>query len=148
MSLFSSSPISALLKGHAALLREIFGEEFEIKDDAPDHAIVRSDKVTVQFDRDRRDGDTGALIELHDPRTLAEPFVWLRFLGEGSEPKPRNATGHIQMSAEQQIEAELQVLLRLEREIFSDRQRSRDAAHFVQGYNASYNDYCSGRSKP
>ena len=144
MSWFSDSRISALLKRHPDLLSEIFGEGYEIEDDTPERAIVRSDKLTVQFGRDRRDGDTGALIELHDPQTEAQPFVWLRFLDERTEPKPRDASGHIRKSAEQQIEEELDVLVRLKREVFSDPKRARDAAHFVHGYQRAYTDYCAG----
>lgn len=144
MSWFSDSRISALLERHPGLLSEIFGEGYEIEDDTPERAVVRSDKLTVKFGRDLRDGDTGALIELHDPQTEAQPFVWLRFLDERTEPKPRDASGHILKSAEQQIEEELEVLVRLKREVFSDPKRARDAAHFVQGYQCAYNDYCAG----
>jgi hypothetical protein len=39
---------------------------------------------------------------------------------------------------------EIERIARLDREIFSDPQRARDAANFVNGYHAAYNDWASG----
>lgn len=144
MSWSVSNTIGALLKRYPDLLNEIFGQGYEIEDDTSESAVVRSGTFTVRFGHDCRDGDTGALIELHDPQTQAESSLWVRFLGEQTKPKLRDATGHVQKSAEQQIEEELRVLVRLQREVFSDEKRARDAAHFVQGYHSAYNDHFAG----
>ncbi len=139
----SSDRIAAHLTRHPDLLTEIFGDGYELDDDAPDHVIIRSTNMTVEFGCDGRDGDTGAIIKFHDPPVDALTFSWLRFT-EQQQTKPRNSFGRVEASAQQQIEAELQDLLRLKREVFSEPQRARDAANFVDGYQAAYNDYCAG----
>ena len=79
---------------------------------------------------------------------LDSPEGWTRPLGEEIRPIPRNSSGHVTLSPEEQIRAELKLVARLSREVFSDPQKTRDAFNFVRGYRKAYNDWASGAWDP
>jgi hypothetical protein len=128
------------------LLDGIFGEgAYHVESTHPHEAAVRSSRFNLEMGYDERDRSiwssltlTGAWGEEVD---IAEG--WARFLGEEPVPLPRNALGHVPLSAEEQIRTELECVARLSRQIFSDPQKTRDAVNFVRGYRKAYNDYSS-----
>jgi len=148
MGLFSEPRLSELLEREQTSLDEIFGEgAYQIESSDSDCATVRSARLKWSLGRDPRDG----LIVSELLAVPGEPWeeqaiteVWARFLDEEIPPVPRYASGHVKLSAGEQIKRELGWVHRLTRAIFSDPQKARDAAFFVQGYQRAYDDYCSG----
>ena len=152
MGLFGEPDLAELLKRERAALNEVFGEgAYEIESAEADAAVVRSSILEWNLGRDCRDGLivsdlTAAPGEPWAEQAISE--VLARFLDEEIPPLPRDASGHVRLSAGEQIKRELEWLRRLKAAIFSDPQKTRDAAYFVQGYKRAYGDYCSGAWNP
>ena len=150
----TSDRVAVFLDREAALLAELFGgEAYEVEDVSPDVAIIRSTvfEMTFAYDR-RRARDLGTSIKLLGlPSELSVEHglgSWARFLEEDIPVLPTNASGIITVPLEVQVRDNLKWVARFAREIFSDPQRTRDAVHFADGYDAAYTDYCSGKWDP
>ena len=105
---------------------------------------MQTSLVEVRFGRDRRDGAIGSMIVLRDPPAEtggeAEIWTWARFLGVEVAPVNRDRAGRVRVAPDEQLRAEITMIGRLMKEVFSDPQRLRDAAFFVEGYTVRYND--------
>ena len=142
--------VASLLERERPLLDEIFGVgQYDIEDEHPDDAIVRSWEFTIEIGYDRnRNRSLGIAVILHGmPDRLSVQQngleTWARFLGEDYPELPRDSQGIVTTSPEQQLRDELKLFARYKREIFSDPQTKRDAAFFADGYNRAYNDWAS-----
>jgi len=146
MALFSAPSVSELLERHRRLLDEAFGASvYAIESIDPAQAIVRFGSLMWQVGYDARDRSISSLIL--ESGTLAGeaiPETWARFLGERATGRPKDSSGRVTLSLDEQMKIEIERMARLNNEIFSDAQRARDAASFVNGYHAAYNDWASG----
>lgn len=150
MGLFSKPSMVALLNQEQSALDRIFGKEaYEITSSHPQQATIRSRLVDVSFGCEH-DGDVGSLIELRDPPAevggAAGTWLWATFLDVDMPPWERDRAGRVRTPPEQQLGRELAVIARLAAEVFSDPQRLREAAWYVEGRTREYNDRCSGRA--
>ena len=150
MELFAHPSLAELLDRQRSRLAEAFGEGgFDVETSGTDQATVRTSLLEVRFRRDLRDGAVSALILLRDPPTgaeaEAEPWLWARFLGVDTPALVRDRNGKIRASAEEQLTDEVDRIVQLALEIFSDPQKLRDAAFFVEGYTRAYNDSYAGK---
>jgi hypothetical protein len=143
--------LPALLEREGRLLDRIFGKgEYEVESRHPHQASVLSGRFRLDLGYDGRDGSIGSTLTVTEPwgEELDIPEGWTRFLGEDVVPLPRDASGHVALSPEDQVRAELTCVARLSDEIFSDPQKTRDAINFVRGYRQAYNDWARGAWDP
>lgn len=151
MGRLSSNHIAELVGSERTLLDQTFGVgEYEIDDVDLDEAIIRTAALKVKLVYDRhRSSDVGTYISLFgvpDELAVEHPIdIWARFVGEDIPLLPRNRAGIISIPPDEQIRNDLQRVAHLLREVFTDPQRKRDAAHFASGYNTAYNDWASGK---
>jgi hypothetical protein len=140
--------VAETLKRQGGVLSEIFGSGYSIEDIDTDHAIVRSENLEwrIWYDR-RRDRSVGSELNLgvRESWQYEAPLGTLaQFLGEEEPPfLPRNASGIVELSLEDQILLELRLLRRVG--VLADPLLARDAAFFVRGYNQAYTDFASGK---
>lgn len=146
MSIFSAGPVSELLERQRALLDRAFGAgAYSIESVGSEQATVRSGSLKWRVSYDARDRSIGSLIV--ESGTLAGeaiPDTWARFLGEHATGWPKDSSGRVSLSLDDQMTFEIDRIARLNNEVFCDPQRARDAANFVNGYHAAYNDWASG----
>jgi len=148
MGLFSKPSIVELLDREQPMLDHAFGVgSYEVDSSHPEQATVRSSLLEARFGCER-DGAIGALIVLRDPPTgtcgEAETWLWAKFLDVDAPPMIRDHEGRVQAAPEQQLRREVEMIGRLVRDIFSDPQKAREAAFYVEGYTRAYNDWASG----
>jgi hypothetical protein len=144
---FRDPDLAAVLQGQRDLLDRIFGEAaYEIESSAPREASVRSSFLKLDLGFDPRDRSVDVVLTVSGAwgSELDGTDGWARFLGEEIPPSPRNASGHVTLSPEEQIRAELQWAVRMASDVFSHTQKTRDAVNFVRGYRQAYNDWASG----
>lgn len=147
MPWFSKADLAALLERERPLLDRIFGEApYQIHSIGPRAASVRSSSLQLEIGEDPRDGLLGSTLTVIQPWGEEDDplHVWARFLEEESSPLPRSTSGHVTLSREEQLRAELSTVARLATVVFSDPHKTRDAANFVRGYRTAYNDWASG----
>ena len=146
MSLFSAPPVSELLERQRGLLDKAFGAgAYSIECIGPEQATVRSGSLEWRVSYDARDRSIGSLIV--ESGTLAGeaiPDTWARSLGEQPTGWPKDGSGRVSLSLDDQMTVEIERMARLNNNVFCDPQRARDAANFVNGYHAAYNDWASG----
>ena len=150
MSWPSSNRISDLLGSERPLLDEIFGRgKYEIDDVDPDVSIVRSAVIELKFGFDRHRArdivTTVTIVGVPQEISLNSLDVLARFIGEDIPPLPTNANGVVSVPPDEQIRKHLRCVLRLAEDVFTDPQKTRDAAIFGAGYNSAYNDWASGK---
>jgi len=137
MSLFSKRSLSDRVEAQRDLLDEVFGRgSYEIEAIDSDGATVRSQRLEWRIGVDPRDGSFCSLLTAVTGEPWEEqaiPQLWAQVLGDEPVPLPRDASGRVILTLDEQIARELQLLRRLTLEIFADPQRSRDAAFFVRG---------------
>jgi len=139
--------VPVLLDHERALLDSIFGEgEYQIESSHPQEAAIRFSRFKLALGYDARDGSIASTLTLTEPwgEELDDPQGWARFLGEEPASPPRNSLGQVTLGPEEQIRAELKLVARLSRDIFSDPQKTRDAVNFVRGYRTAYNEWARG----
>jgi hypothetical protein len=137
------------LRAEQAALDRIFGAgNYDIEDVNSDEAIVRTSGLEVRFTYDRsrlRDVSTSMTIfgVPDQVSTDHRPDALAHMLGQEIPTPPVDAEGFFALPPEEQVRDHLKWLARFVEEIFSDPQRTRDAAHFGAGYNAAYGDWAS-----
>lgn len=147
----SNPDLAKLLEGERPWLDRIFGEgAYRVETTDPHQVSVRSVRLKLELGYDARDRSIGSTLEVTEEwgTELDSPYGWARFLGEEVPPWPRNPSGHVTLTPEEQVRAELKWLARLSAELFSDPQKTRDAVNFVRGYRAAYNDWATGAWDP
>jgi hypothetical protein len=140
--------VAAALKRQDETLSEIFGDGYSIESLDTDRAVVssRNFEWRIWYDR-RRDRSVGSELNLG----VGEPWqyeaslqtLW-QFFGE-EEPAhlPRDASGIVKLSLDDQVLHELELLRRVA--TVADPALARDASFFARGYNQAYTDYASGK---
>jgi hypothetical protein len=147
MSSFGTLSIPKVLERQRDALDQAFGVgAYSIESTDAAEATVRSGLLEWRVGYDSRDRSIHSLIvESGVPEAgQAIPETWARYLGEEPTGWPKDSSGHVSLSLDEQVRIEIERLARLKREIFSDPQRARDAAYFVRGYHSAYNDWASG----
>ena len=132
------------MRAQAELLGDIFGDDaYEIVADEDEYLVrVRTAWMNLLIAYDFRDQFVSSSVKpLRVPDELSEDHTTdtlLRFLDIEVGVRRRSILD------EQQVKDELN-LVRPIVELLKDERNSRDATLFVNGYNAAYTDYCSGK---
>lgn len=141
--------IHELLIEEQSLLDEIAdGQPLGLEADGSDRAILRTEMLEIWFGRGRGNDLSGSYIKLrHPPEGIeadGDSSLWAKFIGLDEAPVSRDSKGWVQVDPTEQIKKELALIVRLQREIFSDSMATRNAAFFVEGYTVAYNDWAKG----
>ena len=135
--------LADILRANAPLLNEIFGNGgYRIDADEEDLVRVRAEWMELLLVYDFRDQFVSSSVKpLRVPDDMSEEHTsdtLLRFLDVDVGLRRKSALD------EQQVTDELN-LVRPLAQLLKDDCNSRDAVWFVNGYNAAYTDYCSGK---
>lgn len=135
--------LADILRANAPLLNEIFGDGgYRIEVDEEDLVRVRAEWMELLLVYDFRDQFVSSSVKpLRVPDDMSEECTsgtLLRFLDVDVGVRRKSALD------EQQVADELN-LVRPLAQLLKDDCKSRDAVCFVNGYNAAYTDYCSGK---
>lgn len=131
------------LGANVPLLNEIFGHGgYRIDTDDEDSVRVSAKGMELLLVYDPRDQFVSSSIKpLRVPDGMSEEHTsdtLLRFLDIDAGVRRKSALD------EQQVRDELELVRPLV-QLLEDEGKSRDAVRFVNGYNAAYTDYCSGK---
>ena len=135
--------LADIMRTKTPLLNEIFGHGgFRIDADEEDLVRVRAEWMELLLVYDFRDQFVSSSIKpLRVPEDMSEEHTTdtlLRFLDIDVGVRRKSALD------EQQVTDELNIVRPLA-QLLQDDCKSRDAVWFVNGYNAAYTDYCSGK---
>lgn len=140
--------VATSLKRQDQALREIFGDGYSIEIIDDDRAVVSSKNVEwrIWYDRCRdRSVESELNLGAGEPWQYQVPLhILLQFFEEDKPVHfPRDASGIVGLSLEEQVLHELNLLRRVA--AVSDASLARDASFFARGYNRAYTDYASGK---
>lgn len=136
--------LEKMVRAQAELLGDVFGEDaYEIVADEDNEVVrVRTAWMDVLLAFDFRDQFVSSSVKpLRVPDELSEDHTTdtlLRFLDIDVGIRRKSVLD------EQQVRDELNLMRPLV-ELLKNERSSRDATWFVNGYNAAYTDYCSGK---
>lgn len=140
--------LAAALAAERPLLDRIFGSEsYELISLDEDAVLARSSRFSLQiaYDSGRDRSVTSELSTDAWEEEVAGTHEWLRFLEERMPVAPRDRSGRVRLSLDDQVREELTWVLRVAEAIFSDPQKTRDAVQFIRGHRVAYNDWASER---
>lgn len=135
--------LADMVRANAPLLNEMFGNGgYRIDADEANSVRVRTEWMELLLIYDFRDKFVSSSVKpLLVPDDMSEEHTsdtLLRFLRVDVGVRRKSALDEQQVRDELDLVSPLAQLLR-------DDCKSRDAVWFVNGYNAAYTDYCSGK---
>ena len=146
MSLFDKPSLAELVAQERDRLDAIFGNSaYQIESTDAGGATVRNAQLEWNIAWEP-DGSITTYLTAGRGQPWEEEAIldiWVAFLGDDIALAPLPA-GKAKLSVAEQIRRELVRVDRLALAVFSDPTKARDAAHFVQGYQRAYGDYCCG----